>query len=125
MAHLKIDAPEALDVLAKVEGADWKKKQLNDPKNPFGFFAYLEAYQWLKANPEWSDIAPAEVLGANLVEGVEKGGDGVIYGNGGYSRYFVTSKGTLVLLAWSTYAERLGLARSLNIAISGELDPDD
>lgn len=125
MAHLKIDAPEALDTLAKVEGADWKKLQLKDPKNPFGFFAYLEAYRWLKAHPEWNDVSPAEVLGADLIEGIKRGGDGVIYGNGGYSRYLVTSKGTLVLLAWSTYAERLDLARSLGIAISGELDPDD
>jgi len=113
---LFIDAPDALDRLAQVEGESWKREQLAKPDNPFGFQTYLRAFRELSK----SGVTVDEQVGCFV-----EGGDHAIYGNGGYSRYIVLADGEVVLLAWSLdgRVEKRNRVQSAGIRISDEPKP--
>jgi hypothetical protein len=110
---LFIDAPDALERLAAIEGEAWKADQLARPDSPFGFHTYLRVFRELVQSNSSID-GPIGHLVA--------GGDCAIYGNGGYSRYVVLSDGEVVLLAWSIEhrAEKRSSVQLAGVRISDE-----
>lgn len=81
--------------MSRVEGAAWRKHQEEDKNSPYGFYAYLEAWRIIEKEGEVGEITPYQVIGMDLVPGVVRGGDGAIYGEGGYSRYGVRRDGEI------------------------------
>jgi len=110
---LFIDAPDALERLALVEGETWKAEQVARPDNPCGFLTYLRVFLKL-AKPSASIDEP--------IGHFVKGGDCAIYGNGGYSRYVVLPDGEVVLLAWSIEhrADKRARVQAAGIRVSDE-----
>lgn len=94
MAHLKITDAEAPIALAAIEGERWWTTQNDDRASPYGFFVWLEAAR--KAAASGATAAPGDFV---------EGGDGAIYGEGGWRRYGVRQGGELVLMSWSATAE--------------------
>lgn len=88
---------DALDRLTAVEGEPWRKLQDRSPASPYCFHAWKLAWderqRMAQTNPEYDD---------EPVSSFVEGGDGAIYGSGGWNRYTVTVAGELVLRAWSS-----------------------
>ena len=103
----KIYDMDALDRMAVIEGPVWKHKQINDRKNPFGFFAYLDAWKALIENNEVGEMSPYEAM----VIFLDLRGDGAIYGEGGYNRYHVDKEGTIKFDYGLARKEKQELAR--------------
>lgn len=105
---------DALDRLTAVEGEDWRKLQAQNPASPYGFhawkLAWAERQRVVGENPEYAD----EPVSTFLAEG----GDGVIYGDGGWDRYVVRPTGELVLLAWSARASNKVKAEQAGFSVS-------
>lgn len=91
---MKITDPEAPIALAAIEGERWWATQNGDRTSPYGFFVWLEATR--KAAVSGPSAAPVDFV---------EGGDGAIYGDGGWRRYGVRQDGELVLMSWSATAE--------------------
>ena len=89
---LFIDAPDALERLASIEGETWKREQLAKRESPYGFHRYLNKFRELLDTWQTIDLTVGQYMDV---------GDGAIYGNGGYSRFVVLADGEVVLLAWS------------------------
>ena len=85
-----INQPDALDIMASVEGQDWKQHQLR-----FGsvsFKAFLD--QWSKVDSMLTDKHRADPK--FMASGISTDtGDGAIYGHGGWSRYTVRYSGEI------------------------------
>ena len=85
--------PDALDIMATVEGERWKKYQLNPrPSDSTSFIAFLEAWKECRASASWDGVLSPQfsdwgVRTAN--------GDGAIYGDGGWTRYTVRLSGAI------------------------------
>jgi len=87
----------------------------------YGFFAHLRAVEAKLASEYRENTDPGlirdfmEMLGTG-------GGDGVIYGAGGYSRYTVLATGEMTLLAWSVEAlpKKAEAATAQGIRITGK-----
>lgn len=90
----KIFDPDALDRMARVEGEAWRQKQEADKTSAFGFYAYLAGWRVIEKEGYVGEASPYEAIAMDMVPGV-KGGDGAIYGDGGYARYTVTRDGTI------------------------------
>lgn len=93
----------ALERLGQIEGRDWVRAQEKNPISPFGFMAYLAAWQ-LRQESGYAndpDVPVRDFL--ELLPG-GRSGDGAIYGEGGWSRYAVRHDGEIVLLDWSVEA---------------------
>jgi hypothetical protein len=85
---------DALAKLAAVEGQPWAEQQARKRQSPYGFYAWLAAWQEKESLSEtYPDASVRDFL---------ENGDGTIYGDGGYARYVVCSDGELVLLGSST-----------------------
>lgn len=110
---LNITNPIALDILAEVEGEDWKRQQLahmNSPNPPeTSFFGVLAVYneRYLECTAEGEDPAHHEVLFNGLV----------IYGEGGYARYRVSGSGEVALLRGTTRVPRVQKALEMGISV--------
>lgn len=107
-----IDDDNCLDLMAEVEGAEWRRQQEANRGSPYGFFAYLEAWRLIKAEPALAGERPYDVISMGLVPSASPWGDGAIYGEGGYSRYVVGSDGRVHLLT-GTNPTREARAREL------------
>jgi hypothetical protein len=101
--------PNALDLMERVEGERWRKDQDNHRESPYGFWAWANA---------WKQVLADGGTGEDLREYVDNG-DGMIYGEGGYSRYVVNTTGEIVLLGWSTRPARQEAAKNSGFSISG------
>jgi hypothetical protein len=113
---LFISDSDALERLARIEGEAWHREQIARPESPYGFHRYVRAFREL--------VASGLSLDASVGHFVE-GGDGAIYGEGGYSRYVVLRDGEVVLLAWSIEhrAEKRRTAQAAGVRISDEPKP--
>lgn len=104
---------DALDKLGALEGASWRAEQDARPDSPYGFHAWLRAWQAKRAavagNAEYADEPVSSFM---------EGGDGAIYGAGGYHRFLVMADGELALSRWSASAEWRGRARAAGFTIS-------
>lgn len=86
---------DALQRLAVVEGAHWLREQELRRDSPYGFYAWLQAWQAkVAAGPDYVEEPVRSFL--------ERDGDGAIYGEGGYSRYTVRSDGEVLLSSATT-----------------------
>lgn len=112
-----INQPDAINILEALEGPRWRRLQDPDRLSPFGFYAYLETWEWRNANPSWL----GESVAGCMEEAIGQQGDGAIYGEGGYARYCVMGDGELVLLGWSVKyrPEKVELAKSLGVSVTG------
>jgi hypothetical protein len=109
--------PDALDLLTQVEGQSWREQQEARPNSEYGFFAYLKAWQFLIREGYEKKLTCHDVLDHEEVVGHR--GDGAIYGNGGWSRFVVTlGDGRIVLLGWSTHAEKIEKAKALGFDVT-------
>lgn len=107
---MKIFDPEIAPALAAVEGEAWWEEQRANRSSPYGFFAWLAAWnQYTQAGGEKEGHRPGDFI---------DGGDGAIYGNGGWNRYVVRPDGEIVLLQWSSGSEarRLAVAHGIRVA---------
>lgn len=109
METVRIDDPDALDKMAEIEGENWKKLQEQRPESAYGFHAYLNGWKEIEAEGLVGEVSPREAV---------PGGDGAIYGEGGYSRYSVNSKGEIVLLKWSARPEKIEKAMQLGFTVA-------
>lgn len=79
--------------MARIEGAAWHAAQTAHPESPYGFTSFLAA---------WHEFATSggceQARVADMLMGC---GDGMLYGEGGYSRYVIERDGEIVLLASS------------------------
>ncbi|MBC8737208.1 hypothetical protein F6X40_10350 [Paraburkholderia sp. UCT31] len=85
---VKIDDADALDRIAAIEGQAWLDLQHRSKENPYGFFHFLAAW---KAKLEGELAHDPEISWKEYLEG----GDGAIYGAGGYHRYVVSDAGVI------------------------------
>lgn len=104
---MNILAAEAPNGLAAIEGARWWSLQETDRASPYGFFAWLDAAQ--QAARAGDGAEPRDFV---------EGGDGTIYGDGGWRRYTVRAGGELVLLSWSATAEGREKVASFGIRVA-------
>lgn len=104
----------AFELLCQVEGESWRRQQWANSQSPYGFFAWLTAWnekaRMLTAHPEYSD----EPVGSFL----DTPGDGAIYGDGGWARYAVRPDGEVVLLKWSATPAKQGIATEYGVRVS-------
>lgn len=102
----------ALDCLAKVEGSSWKAVQRAQP-GPFSYFGWLAGWhakqKLLVQHPEYADYPISDFM--------DNPGDGMLYGEGGWSRYVVQADGEVVLLGWSCREAKQELARAAGIRV--------
>lgn len=103
---------DVLDRLAAVEGPAWRALQLQQTSSPYGFQAWLAAWRQKAAltetEPDYAD---------EPVRSFVDGGDGALYGAGGYTRYTVSVSGELVLLRWSATDTQLQKAEAAGFSI--------
>jgi hypothetical protein len=107
-----ITDPDALDKMAELEGQRWLKTQQQNPESHYSFPAYLNA---------WKEIEAEGIQGEDVSWAFREllhGGDGAIYGDGGYSRYTVTNHGEIVLQGWSTHADKIAKAKQLGFSVT-------
>jgi hypothetical protein len=107
-----ITDPDALNKMAELEGPQWLKTQQQNPKSHYSFPAYLNA---------WKEIEDQGIQGEDVLWAFRElldGGDGAIYGDGGYSRYTVTNNGEIVLQGWSTRDEKKEKAKQLGFTVT-------
>ena len=90
----KIYHKDILDRMSRVEGEDWRRLQTDRRTSPYGFFTYLEAWKIIRNDKELEGFTPAALINAGMLAGVPPG-DGAIYGEGGYTRYYVSADGTV------------------------------
>lgn len=99
-----IHQADALQRMGAVEGPQWEQAQGKNLDSPYGFHAWLTAWNTKQAmGPDYAEDPVREFLSSP--------GDGVIYGDGGYARYAVRPDGELVLLGSTTRPERQRAAR--------------
>lgn len=84
------------------------REQHDRPDSPYGFFSWLSAWRLKEATPG-AQSEPVRLF--------MEGGDGALYGDGGYARYIVASNGELVLLGSSTRQERREKALSVGFSV--------
>lgn len=105
---------DALPRLAKMEGDAWQRVQEANPESPYGFYAWARAWEarqaLIQTNPDYGDEPVASFL---------EGGDGAIYGAGGWRRYAVAMDGEIVLMRWSATEEACARAEALGLRVSG------
>lgn len=105
--------PDALFRLAELEGDEWLRTQEADPESPYGIHAWKRAWETRQAliqtNPEYSD---------EPVSSFVEGGDGAIYGAGGWRRYVVAPDGELVLLGWSATPDACSRAEATGFRVA-------
>lgn len=110
-----IQAADALDKLTAMEGQNWRREQDARPESPYGFHAWKRAWdakqRVVADDPTYSDEPVASFL--------ESGGDGAMYGAGGWRRYAVALDGELVLMRWSATEEACARAGALGLRVSG------
>lgn len=104
-----INQPDALSLMAQVEGGRWHQHQLSHPRSETGFLVWFSAFCWrlsqegrdeLERNGmDPNDLPLAEVIGAGFVPVDSSTVQGVIYGAGGYNRYKVLGDGEIVFLS--------------------------
>lgn len=108
-----IQAADALDKLTAMEGADWRREQDARPDSPYGFHAWKRGWDTrqraVAEDPAYADEPVASFL--------ESGGDGAIYGAGGWRRYAVALDGELVLMRWSTTADACSRAEAIGFRV--------
>lgn len=97
-----IQQPDALDLLTKVEGPAWREKQERFGSCSFKAFhdEWLQAQSYLTEEDKASEWYRTDSL-------TTPGGDGAIYGEGGWNRYIVKYTGEIVFLrrqAWGPEA---------------------
>ena len=111
---MRIDSENAFSVLTMLEGESWKKKQLKDLENPFGFFIYQKVWNILVNEGYLGQVTPGEAM--SCLFNVK--GDGAIYGEAGYARYVVSLEGDLCLLKWSVSSEeKIEKAKQLGVNV--------
>lgn len=91
---VKIYDADALNKMAIIEGERWRQKQENNKNDSYGFYAYLKAWKVIENEGMVGEASPYEAISMDLVPGVKRG-DGAIYGDGGYNRYYVGRDGTI------------------------------
>ena len=101
-----------LDLLTRLEGEAWRRQQQTCGTNPHGFYAWRHAWdqkmQEVAKDPTWADEPVSSFL---------EGGDGAIYGEGGWHRYAVRADGEIVLLGWSAREPNQAKARELGFSV--------
>lgn len=113
---IKISDFDALDKMAQIEGPRWKKLQFDDKNSPFGFFAYLAAWNVIVSEGEVGKMTPHQAIQMDMIPGISGSGDGAIYGEGGYNRYFVGRDGIIKFDYKLARKEKQELARNLGFA---------
>lgn len=109
---------DALDRLASVEGDRWRLYQEQHFDNAYGFYAYQRG--WNEYRKAVGELGSGLTDEGSMWEGGALwigGGDGAIYGEGGYTRYAVRSDGEIVLLAWSARDDKRERARTIGFTI--------
>lgn len=97
----------SLHILGFAEGSDWKHYQYTHRDIRNTFFWLQAAYLQIKAEFDQASeqITPTAVAGLYL------------YGDAGYSRYFVRPSGELVLIASTTRPEKVATVKALGITV--------
>lgn len=106
----------ALDALTAVEGKRWREYQGTHRDSPTGFYRFLAAAQWRKANPDMSNLSISDIVTGGL-DGLPPSHCGVIYGSDGLSRYFVRHSGVIVLLSSHANTEAIQRAKAAGIQV--------
>lgn len=106
--------PDALELMAKLEGQEWLDKQRRETTSPYAFPLWLEAWN-IKASmgPECAEERLADFVADRFPNAIEA----VIYGKGGYHRYVVRSTGEVMFSAMHAVAERRPLAQELGFTL--------
>ena len=101
-----------LDLLTQMEGPAWRQLQLARAENPHGFLAWQKAWEQKVALLAEDPTVADEPLSSFM-----EGGDGAIYGEGGWHRYAVRADGEVVLLGWSAREPNQIKARELGFSV--------
>jgi hypothetical protein len=110
MVH--ITQPEALEVLAMLEGERWKRTQEERQDVPYGFFFWLRAWRAKAA----AGLSEAPVSLCQFAERATKAP--ILYGEEGYRKYHVDANGELTLMRDSLLPDFAEKATALGIRLS-------
>lgn len=106
--------PDALALMAKMEGEEWLAKQKRSTGSPYDFPLWLEAWNLKQAEgPEYAD----EPLASFVVDRFAGAIEPVIYGKGGYHRYVVRANGEVQFSSFHAIAERRPQAQALGFTL--------
>lgn len=109
---IHITQPEALDVLAMLEGERWKRTQEERQDVPYGFFFWLRAWKAKAA----AGLSEVPVSLCQFAERATKAP--ILYGEEGYRKYHVDATGELTLMRESLLPDFAEKAEALGIRIS-------
>lgn len=113
---MKITQTETLAVLESIEGARWIKETMSSDA-AHSLRSVMKRWQAFKDDNADSSMSFNEY---SLIAHDVKDGD-VVYGAGGHTRYIVTSKGDVAILAWSAdgHPDKLRKARESGMRVVG------
>lgn len=104
---------EGFAALVEMEGERWAEEQRRKPDSPYGYFRMEKAWHAKQAS-EWANDPDAP-----LTDFAESAGEGpVIYGDGGWRRYYVRADGEIKLIASSARVESQEKARQLGFSLT-------
>jgi len=109
MVH--ITQPDAIELLAKLEGERWKRTQIECAASPYGFYFWLRAWNAKTS----AGLADEPVPLCQFAERATKAP--ILYGEEGYHRFFVTAAGEVTLLRESALPDDLARAAALGIGL--------
>lgn len=110
MVH--ITQPEALDLLAELEGAQWKRTQQERRDVPYGFFFWLRAWH-AKLQAGLSDVP------VSLCQFAERATRApILYGEEGYRKYVVDASGEISLMRDSALPDIVAKAATLGLRMA-------
>ncbi len=109
---IHITQPEALEVLAMLEGERWKRTQQERQDVPYGFFFWLRAWEAKGA----AGMRDEPLSLCQFAERATKAP--ILYGEEGYRKYHVGASGELTLMRESLLPDAAAKATSLGIRLS-------
>lgn len=110
MVH--IEQPESFELLAQMEGAQWRRTQEARPHDPYGYSFWSRAWH-AKVAAGLRDVpAPLPSFAERATRAP------LIYGSEGYHRYLITAEGEIVLEQGTLMPDDASKARSLGFRLA-------
>ncbi len=109
---IHINQPEALEVLAMLEGERWKHTQQERKDVPYGFYFWLRAWNAKSA----AGMSDEPLSLCQFAERATKAP--ILYGDEGYRKYHIDASGELTLMRESLLPDAAEKATALGIRLS-------